>query len=100
MVALYPPLPSSLTLLVKDDNFLIMVLQRLFFKEKLVLQRLFFFKEKQARKYTIFPDFLKTLLMKTIIPLLSSFGYYMLGWYTAYYRITNEPIKLQGKNYS
>lgn len=34
-----------------------MVLQRLFFKEKLVLQRLFFFKEKQARKYTIFPDF-------------------------------------------
>lgn len=57
MVALYPPLPSSLPLLVKEDNFLIMVLQRLFFKEKLVLQRLFFFKEKQARKYTIFPDF-------------------------------------------
>lgn len=57
MVALYPPPPSSLPLLVKEDNFLIMVLQRLFFKEKLVLQRLFFFKEKQARKYTIFPDF-------------------------------------------
>lgn len=99
MVALYPP-PSSLTLLVKEDNFLIMVLQRLFFKEKLVLQRLFFLKKNRHGNILFFLIFEKTLLMKNIIPLLSSFGYYMLGWYTAYYRITNEPIKLQGKKYS